>query len=167
MTRDNNTTYEQLLEEERLILAATELVVAALEEQGVTRTELAKRVGKTKGNISQLLSGERNLTLRTLSQLLYRLGLRAKVITQPLADHHADDDRAHDFRHGDWGIDVKSRQYSAATQRGRWMGTCPHRHGRTEPENLYSYRKLRSEMQSPANTLEERQVLQEAPVSTA
>ncbi len=72
--------YERLLAQERLILDATEAIVGLLEEQGVSRQELARRLGKSKGFVSQLLSGERNMTLRTLADLGYALGRSFSVV---------------------------------------------------------------------------------------
>jgi transcriptional regulator with XRE-family HTH domain len=72
--------YERLLAQERLILDATEAIVGLLEEQGVSRQELARRLGKSKGFVSQILSGERNMTLRTLADLGYALGRSFSVV---------------------------------------------------------------------------------------
>jgi transcriptional regulator with XRE-family HTH domain len=74
--RTNENDYERLLAQERLILDATEAIVELLDEQKVSRQELAALLGKSKGFISQLLSGERNMTLRTLADLGYVLGRR-------------------------------------------------------------------------------------------
>lgn len=68
-----------LLKQERLILEVTELLSAALEESGLTRSELAHRLGKTKGFVSQLFSGGRNLTLRTISDVADALGVKISV----------------------------------------------------------------------------------------
>jgi transcriptional regulator with XRE-family HTH domain len=76
---------ERLLDQERLILHATEAVVGLLAEQTVTRQELAARLGKSKGFVSQLLSGERNMTLRTLADLGHVLGFRFSVRPVPAA----------------------------------------------------------------------------------
>ncbi|NLF71072.1 MAG: helix-turn-helix transcriptional regulator [Candidatus Anammoximicrobium sp.] len=57
-------------------MQATERIVELMQEQDVTRTELAKRLGRTKGWISQLLAGEANFTLRTLADVFGALGLR-------------------------------------------------------------------------------------------
>jgi Helix-turn-helix len=56
-------TTDPVLEQEHLILDVTEMIVELMNERGVTRSELADRLGKTKGHVSQLLSGSRNLTL--------------------------------------------------------------------------------------------------------
>ena len=73
-TRKNDPEYQRLLAEETLILEATERIVALLEAENVSRQELAERLGKSKGFVSQLLSGDRNMTLRTLASLGYVLG---------------------------------------------------------------------------------------------
>ena len=68
--------YEQLLRQERLILDVTEQLAGALENGGVTRAELARRMGRTPGFVSQLLGGGRNLTLRTVADIAAALSLR-------------------------------------------------------------------------------------------
>ncbi|MHB8382164.1 MAG: helix-turn-helix domain-containing protein [Candidatus Binataceae bacterium] len=72
-------TNRLLLKQERLILEVTELLSAALEESGLTKSELARRLGKTKGFVSQLFSGGRNLTLRTISDVADALGVKISV----------------------------------------------------------------------------------------
>jgi len=67
---------ERLLDQERLILHVTEVVVGLMHETNVSRQDLATRLGKSKGFVSQLLSGERNMTLRTLADLGHALGYR-------------------------------------------------------------------------------------------
>lgn len=69
----------RLLREEELILEVTEAVSVVMQEEGISKTQLAKRLGKTKGFISQLLSGGRNLTLRTLARLVDALGYRVTI----------------------------------------------------------------------------------------
>lgn len=69
----------RLLRQEELILEVTEVLVEALEREGVKRTELASRLKKTRGFVSQLLAGGRNLTLRTLSDVAGALGYQVKL----------------------------------------------------------------------------------------
>ncbi|MBD0020545.1 helix-turn-helix domain-containing protein [Gordonia pseudamarae] len=78
---------ERLLSEERLILEATETVYEALERSGTTKTNLASRLGVTKSEIGQRLSGRRNLTIRSFAAMLHELGLEAKIVTRPLTRH--------------------------------------------------------------------------------
>jgi transcriptional regulator with XRE-family HTH domain len=65
--------FDRLVEQESLILEATETICQLMEELGVTRAALAERTGTSKGYITQLLSGRRNMTLRTLADLAYAL----------------------------------------------------------------------------------------------
>ena len=66
-------------EAERLILEASELILETMEQNGVTRSDLAKKIRKTKGHVSQLLDGEQNMTLRTLAKIAYVLGYRVEL----------------------------------------------------------------------------------------
>lgn len=71
-------------EAEQLILATTEMILGIMEEQGVTRAELADRLGRTRGHVSQVLNGDRNMTLRTVAEILHALDGRASItVTSP------------------------------------------------------------------------------------
>ncbi|MFD6355751.1 helix-turn-helix domain-containing protein [Nocardia tengchongensis] len=65
---------EALVAEERLVLAATEMVHEALQNTGTTKKQLADMLGVRPTEISQRLSGRRNLTLRSLAQMMHALG---------------------------------------------------------------------------------------------
>ena len=71
-------------QQERLILEVTELISRLMEEQSVSKTQLADRLGKTKGYITQLLDGRANMTLRTVSDVLFVLGRTLVVSDVPL-----------------------------------------------------------------------------------
>ena len=73
-------------EEERLILWTTEAVWKAMDDQGLTRAELAERLGTSRANVTQLLSGTRNMTLRSLAALAHACRLRADVHLKELSD---------------------------------------------------------------------------------
>jgi transcriptional regulator with XRE-family HTH domain len=64
----------QLVVQERLLLEASEAVCRALEERRMTRSELAKLLSVRASEVTQRLSGGRNLTLRTLAEMLDLLG---------------------------------------------------------------------------------------------
>ena len=64
----------RLLQQERAILEVTELICQVMEETGVCRSELAERLGKSKGFISQLLDGRANMTIRTIADVFAALG---------------------------------------------------------------------------------------------
>ena len=82
-TAKPDTEYERLLAEEAFILDSTELISELMLEKGLTRAELAKLIGKTRGFVSQVLAGNRNMTLRTLADLAYALDARVNVFAQP------------------------------------------------------------------------------------
>lgn len=66
----------RLVAQELLITEVTEAVWKMMQETGVTKSELAQRMQTTKGHVSQILSGSRNMTLRTLSDICFALGNR-------------------------------------------------------------------------------------------
>ncbi len=57
------------------LFGVTEDILVAMEDLGITRSELANRLGKSKARISQLLSGSSNMTIGTLSDIAFELGL--------------------------------------------------------------------------------------------
>ena len=75
----NDPEFLKLLSQEELILEVTETICDLLEIEKVSRKNLADRLGKTKGFVSQLLNGGRNLTLRTVADILHVLGYRASL----------------------------------------------------------------------------------------
>lgn len=79
---ENNPEYERLLAEEGLVLEALEALCAFMEQQGVTRAELARRLGTSRANVTQLLRG-RNVTLRTLAAAVHVLGGEARLVIRP------------------------------------------------------------------------------------
>jgi transcriptional regulator with XRE-family HTH domain len=77
---------KRLLAQERLILDVTEFIIGLMQEQDVTRAELAKRLGRSKGWISQLLAGEANFTLRTLADVFGALGYHPRIDVERYGD---------------------------------------------------------------------------------
>jgi transcriptional regulator with XRE-family HTH domain len=80
----------RLYKQEELLTRVAVQLDRMLEEAGVSRTELATRLNVTKGSVSQVLAGNRNLTLRKLSDLFFALGYSVAVVPAPLAaDTHS------------------------------------------------------------------------------
>ncbi|MCX6374328.1 MAG: helix-turn-helix transcriptional regulator [Actinobacteria bacterium] len=65
--------------EEGAILDFTEALYTAMEDQGVTRAELARRLGTSQAYITRVLSGHANFTLKTMTKLAMSLGLQLEV----------------------------------------------------------------------------------------
>jgi transcriptional regulator with XRE-family HTH domain len=57
------------------LFRVTEEILIAMEDLGVTKSELANKLGISKPRISQLLKGSSNMTIGTLSDIAYELGL--------------------------------------------------------------------------------------------
>jgi transcriptional regulator with XRE-family HTH domain len=65
----------RLFQQERAIYEVTELLEDAMRQLGITRSELAAKLGKSKGWVTQLLDGEGNKTIRTIADAFAVLGL--------------------------------------------------------------------------------------------
>jgi ribosome-binding protein aMBF1 (putative translation factor) len=61
------------------ILEFTEGVVREMERQGVTRTELARRLGTTPAYVTKILRGKANFTLETMVRLARALDAQLHV----------------------------------------------------------------------------------------
>lgn len=75
----NDPEFRKLLAQEELILEVTETICELLDNERVPRKELAERLGKSKGFVSQLLNGGRNLTLRTVADIVHVLGYKVTL----------------------------------------------------------------------------------------
>jgi len=64
----------RLFEQERAISELTGLLQHLMESGGLSRADLALKLGKTKGWVTQLLDGERNKTVRTVADVFAALG---------------------------------------------------------------------------------------------
>jgi transcriptional regulator with XRE-family HTH domain len=108
--RDTPET-RRFLAEERLIVAISELLTEALEKRGITQADLCERLGVKPSEISQRLSGRRNLTLRSLADMLYELGYELNVSLQ---DTRTDGTIWHERRSVDWP--AKNMRYTTTDQ---------------------------------------------------
>ena len=58
--------------EERVVAVLTDAIADIMEQEGVSRSQLADKLGVTKGRVSRMLSGA-NLTVRTYGRILHAL----------------------------------------------------------------------------------------------
>lgn len=70
---------QRLLRQEGLILSVTESIWQALTEKEWTKADLAEKLGVSRSHVTQLLSGQRNMTMRTLADIADALDLTAMV----------------------------------------------------------------------------------------
>jgi transcriptional regulator with XRE-family HTH domain len=74
-----DSEFAKLMAQGELIMEVTETICELLEKEKISRKELADRLGKSKGFVSQLLNGGRNLTLRTVADILHVLGYKVAL----------------------------------------------------------------------------------------
>lgn len=70
---------ERAFAREELLYNVTEDILVALEDLGVSKKELADRLGKSRAYVSQLLSGTRNMTFGSFSDICYAIGYKPVV----------------------------------------------------------------------------------------
>jgi len=70
---------ERAYAREELVYNVTEDLLIALEVMGLNKKELACRLGKSRSYVTQMLSGARNMTLGSLSDICFAIDLKPKV----------------------------------------------------------------------------------------
>ncbi|WP_312384944.1 MULTISPECIES: helix-turn-helix domain-containing protein [Atlantibacter] len=70
---------DALLARERLIFNTTEDLLLAMQDSGMSRADVAKKMGRSKSHISQIFDGKRNLTLNTLSDIAHAIGVEVNL----------------------------------------------------------------------------------------
>ena len=88
-----NTFIEKLLSDdegrklyfrEDLIFEITEAICKVMDEKHISKAELSRLAGVSKSNITQLLSGDQNMRLSTVADLLYALDSKLAVSAVPI-----------------------------------------------------------------------------------
>jgi antitoxin component HigA of HigAB toxin-antitoxin module len=67
------------LEQDRVVVEATENLAQAMKQAGVSKAELARRMGVKPPVVSTMLGGKRNFTLATLAHAFHVLGYSMHV----------------------------------------------------------------------------------------
>lgn len=112
-----DTSYDAVYAQEAAMIDASELISSALESSGLSRADLARKLGISRAEITARLKGERNITVRKLAETLHALGENLALSTrttppQPRAVAHA------------WQL--QRREHTHAVRRSRW--TQPEEH---------------------------------------
>jgi transcriptional regulator with XRE-family HTH domain len=79
--------FDRVFEEERLVTQFTELLSGIMHDNGWNKAALAKELGYTKSYVTQLLRGNKNVSLRNLAGLLFKLGKRLKMEITDIEDY--------------------------------------------------------------------------------
>lgn len=95
---------------EELIYNITEDLLVILEDSGVSKKELAERLGKSRSYVTQVLSGSRNMTLGSFSDICFALGFRPEI-RLPVKDSREEKLDSVSFdKDVDWTNDVLGEQ---------------------------------------------------------
>jgi transcriptional regulator with XRE-family HTH domain len=70
---------ERALARQRLIFNVTEDLLVIMEDESISKADLARLLGKSKSYVSQILSGARNMTLGSLSDICFSLGFKPRI----------------------------------------------------------------------------------------
>ncbi|HBC3429436.1 TPA: helix-turn-helix transcriptional regulator [Vibrio parahaemolyticus] len=70
---------ERAFAREELVYNVTEDLLVIMEDMGITKSELSRRLGKSKSYMTQILSGSRNMTLGSFSDICFALGFKPEV----------------------------------------------------------------------------------------
>ena len=71
-------------EQERLIVEVFEVLAEAMQDADLSKADLAKALGVSRAHVTQLFGGQRNATLRTVSDIAWACGVRTAIVTEPL-----------------------------------------------------------------------------------
>jgi transcriptional regulator with XRE-family HTH domain len=74
-------TGRRLYAHEAAMMAVSNALVEAMEKAGKNRAWLAEALGRTPGFVSQVLSGSRNMTLKTLADFAFALELEVEELS--------------------------------------------------------------------------------------
>lgn len=100
---------DRLYAREGLIYNVTEDITVAMEDLGVSKKELARRLGKSPSFVTQTLSGARNMTLGTLSDICFELGFQPRISAMPIESEQ--DIQGHQLNHQK--LDLKKYKLNA------------------------------------------------------
>lgn len=94
--------FDRDVETETLVAQLTDLVSKIMGERGVSKAELARRLGVSAPHITQTLSGERNMTIKTLAEALYAMGHRVETSAVPIDAASGSEPATHDVSTLPW-----------------------------------------------------------------
>ena len=75
----SDNEYQKFAQQERLIIKAAETICVEAERQEKNLTKLAALLRKRKSWVDQTLGGDKNMTLKTLSDFAYVLGMEVSI----------------------------------------------------------------------------------------
>ena len=77
--KNQSKANQKLFAKTELIENTTEDIMLAMDKIGLSKVELSRRLGKSKSYVTQLLSGSRNMTLSSFSDLCFELDIKPEI----------------------------------------------------------------------------------------
>jgi transcriptional regulator with XRE-family HTH domain len=77
--RENNSEHKKKVGKMALRYIVTSDILECMEEKGMYKADLAKKLGTSKANVTQMLDGERNLTIDSLYEISNALGAELDI----------------------------------------------------------------------------------------
>lgn len=94
---------------ERCIVAVTEALGEAVADAGVPKRKIAELIGVTPARVSHMLNEERNLTLKSVADVLWACGLEVKGLELgPLGVAVVPAEHAHEWVAGKYASEVQA-----------------------------------------------------------
>ncbi|RUM93134.1 MAG: hypothetical protein DSZ27_00910 [Thiomicrospira sp.] len=84
-----NPDYVKSLRHQELIVDVTEAIYEMMARKNFTKAELARKSGLSKARITKLLDGSANMTLRSVADIAFALGVKPKVYLDSSEVHYA------------------------------------------------------------------------------
>jgi hypothetical protein len=85
---DHDPLKERIFAEESLVIDVMDRLAGWMSDHNITRAELARRLGTSPANVTQMLRG-RNVSLRTLAAAVHVMGGAVHFMIQPAEGEHA------------------------------------------------------------------------------
>ena len=89
---DNDPVKERIFAEESLVVDVMDRLAGWMSDHNITRAELARRLGTSPANVTQMLRG-RNVSLRTLAAAVHVMGGAVDFTILPAEGEHAQEAR--------------------------------------------------------------------------
>lgn len=77
--RKRNDAYPEYDSQLAFQAETVELINKLMRREGVTRAELARRLGVTKRHVTRILNRERNMSLSTIARIFFALGYEPEI----------------------------------------------------------------------------------------
>lgn len=108
----------RVLAEERLVVKVAERLSTAIEQTGIVKKDLASRLGIKPAELSQRISGRRNLTLRSLAAMAHELGFEVEINLRPVAASASPRPAIASRRTMDWPVEDLRYTHTGVAIRG-------------------------------------------------